>query len=113
MVYKCCCPEECADILKAIAEETRIKILRFLLNKEGCVNEIAKELNMKQYHVSRHLTVLKKAGLVRALREGKNVKYSINPEISARSGKDIVGSIDIGCCTISFRPLPEKKQNIS
>jgi ArsR family transcriptional regulator len=107
MILKCSRPEECAELLKAIAEENRIKILRLLLKGDNYVNNIAEELKMKQYHVSRHLTILKKAGLVQALREGKRVKYKINPFFRGYVNKDTAGSIDLGCCMISFRPLPE------
>ncbi len=104
MVLICSNPEECAEVLKAIAEENRIKILRFLLKKDSYVTDIAKELQMKQYHVSRHLMILKKAGLVQSIREGKKVKYKINPSVRSKD-KGLLGTIDIGCCMISFRSL--------
>ncbi len=105
-MQKCSNPHDCAEILKAIAEENRIKILRLLLRSDSYVSDIAEALNMKQYHVSRHLMILKKAGLVQAIREGKKIKYRISPEICKRDGKDIVGTIDIGCCSITFHPIP-------
>jgi len=105
MSEKCSGPSECAETLKAIAEESRIKILRLLLANEKSVTNIARELNMKQYHVSRHLVILKKAGLVQSTREGKSVKYTVNPSIHRYFDKNSVGTLDIGCCMVSFRKL--------
>ena len=110
MPEKCSGPSECAETLKAIAEESRIKILRLLLTEEKCVTNIAKELNMEQYHVSRHLFVLKKAGLVQSNREGKRVKYKINPSVRRYLDEDLIGTIDIGCCMISFRKLNSNRK---
>jgi len=107
MPVKCSGPNECAETLKAIAEESRIKILRLLLSEEKCVTEIAKELTMEHYHVSRHLVILKKAGLALSDREGKRVKYKINPSVRCYLDKDLVGTIDIGCCMISFKSLDQ------
>ena len=52
------------DILKALSDETRMRIFRMILNGDMCVCEIENSLNLTQSNASRHLTVLKKAGIL-------------------------------------------------
>lgn len=66
-----------ADVLKAMADPTRLKILHALYSDERCVSEILEEVGSSQANVSKHLTVLKRAGLVDSRREGTNVYYRI------------------------------------
>lgn len=67
------------EILKALSVETRIGIVwLFKKSKEAlCVCEIMDSLGESQYNVSRHLRVLKDAGLVRENKEGRWVSYSL------------------------------------
>lgn len=67
-----------ADLFKALAHPTRIKILELLRNGEKCVCEITPELNSIQPNVSRHLAVLRKEGLVQSRKEGLKVIYRIS-----------------------------------
>ncbi|ACM93512.1 transcriptional regulator, ArsR family [Nautilia profundicola AmH] len=71
------------DFLKAVSalkDETRIKILKFLLkHNELCVCELEASFNMLQSRLSRHLKILKDAGFLNSKRDGKKVLYSIKP----------------------------------
>jgi len=71
--------EPVIDKLKALAEETRLRIIRALaLVPEGlCVCEIEILLGKPQYAISRHLQTLRRAGLVTEHREGRNIIYSL------------------------------------
>lgn len=71
---------EIVDIFKAIAQETRLRIIRLLLEykEDLCVCELASVLNLPQYSISRHLNVLRKAGLVEGRRDGAWMYYSIS-----------------------------------
>ncbi len=69
-----------ADILKAIAHPTRIKILQQLQEGERCVCEIFPALNIEQPNVSRHLSILKKEGIVSSRKEGLKVIYRVNDQ---------------------------------
>jgi len=74
--------EEFVSSFKALSDKTRLKIMWLLskANSELCVCEIMDSLNESQYNVSRHLKVLKNAGLVREKKEGRWVFYSLaNP----------------------------------
>ncbi len=69
-----------ADVLKAMADPTRLKILHSLHNGERCVSAILENVGGSQANVSKHLSVLKRAGLVDCRREGLNVFYRIIDE---------------------------------
>ena len=64
-------------ILKALADETRLKIVEYLLDGEKCVCEIFPHVKRTQSTVSIQLSILKKAGIVESRREGKKVFYKI------------------------------------
>lgn len=63
---------------QAIADESRQKILILLDKKNLSVNELSEAAGLSQPNTSRHLSVLKNVGLVRADKNGNNVIYSIN-----------------------------------
>jgi len=67
--------EDIAVILKALAEETRLRLLRLLAGHELSVGELVEALRVPQSRISRHLAVLRRAGLVRDRREGNWVYY--------------------------------------
>ena len=66
---------------KAMADETRQKIMGILCCDWMCVNDVVGRLgNVTQPTVSHHLSVLRDADLVNTRREGKQVFYSLNQE---------------------------------
>ncbi len=69
-----------ADVCKAIAHPTRIEILQLLREGERCVCEIFPALKIEQPNVSRHLSVLKKAGILSSRKEGLKVIYMVNDQ---------------------------------
>jgi len=64
-------------ILKALSDETRLKILEFLLDGEKCVCEIFPHVERTQSTVSIQLSVLEKAGILNSRRDGKKIFYKI------------------------------------
>jgi DNA-binding transcriptional ArsR family regulator len=66
------------DPFNAVAEPKRRKILEALGSAERAVNEIVELLGWPQPMVSKHLAVLKKVGLVRERREGRQRLYRVN-----------------------------------
>ena len=68
------------DPFNAVAEPKRRKILEVMGQKELSVNEIIEMLGWPQPMVSKHLGVLKKVGLVRERREGRQRLYRVNVE---------------------------------
>lgn len=95
-------PRQCAEVLRALGDETRLRILESLLVEEKCVSDLVKEIRRGQPHVSHHLRILRAAGLVEGLREGKRICYRVKPKIQ-RALQDRQGqALDFGCCRISF-----------
>jgi ArsR family transcriptional regulator len=69
-------------ILKALSDETRLKILELLLDGEKCVCEIFPKVKRTQSTVSTQLGTLEKAGLIESRRQGKKIFYKIkNPVV--------------------------------
>ena len=68
----------CVDFCKALADETRQKILEMLREEELCVSDIVKAFDMSQPTISHHLHILKQFGLVTSRKEGKQVFYTID-----------------------------------
>ena len=67
-------------VFKALSDETRIRLLKLLQQRELCVCELMQTLNMTQSRVSRNLGILKDAGLVKDRRDGLWVHYSLNED---------------------------------
>ena len=90
----------CAGLLKVLADETRLSVLRQLMKRPKNVAEINASLGIEQTLLSHHLKVLREAGLVITQRNGKAVLYSLAPGVEdIRSGM----AINLGCCMISFK----------
>ena len=66
-----------AAIYHALSDPIRLEILDFLRDGEKCVCEIIPHLNIIQPVVSRHLKILKDAGIIRCRKEGTKRMYSI------------------------------------
>lgn len=67
-----------ADFLKAIAHPVRLKILeRLKSGKEASVGELVKALDVEQSSLSKHLSILKQAGIVGSRQEKVTVFYSV------------------------------------
>ena len=64
-------------IFKALSNETRLKIVKFLLNGEKCVCEIVPFTKRTQPTVSIQLAKLESLGIIESRREGKSVYYKI------------------------------------
>jgi ArsR family transcriptional regulator len=69
--------EKKAKILKALGQPTRLRIMEYLRDGERCVCEIFPAIGGQQSNVSRHLAVLKQAGLVSDRREGVSIFYRV------------------------------------
>jgi DNA-binding transcriptional ArsR family regulator len=68
------------DVLEVIAEPTRRRILDAVRVGERSVNELVAEVGMHQPGVSRHLKVLRDAGLVEVRRDAQRRLYRLRPE---------------------------------
>ena len=71
---------DCVEFCKALADETRQRILEMLLEREMCVSEIVEAFHISQPTVSHHLDVLRRFGLLTSCKHGKQVYYATNRE---------------------------------
>lgn len=69
-----------AEVFKIFGDNTRIRILWTLFDKELCVFDISETLRMSQSAISHQLRTLKQARLVKARRNGKNTFYSLDDD---------------------------------
>ena len=69
--------QEIINFFKALSDPTRLRILMLLQYGELCVCEIEEVLAMKQARISRHLNILRNAGLAEARYVGRWVFYSL------------------------------------
>ncbi len=69
---------EAVKLFKALADETRLRILNLLCRRELCVCQIVEVLGVGQSKASRHLAHLRHAGLVTDRREGLWMYYSLS-----------------------------------
>ncbi len=84
------------EFAKAIADETRQKIMAICCCELLSVNDIVAKIDVAQPTVSHHLKILKTAGLVRSERRGKQVLYTLHQERMAE-----------GCCQVAEDFAPE------
>jgi DNA-binding transcriptional ArsR family regulator len=76
---------ELANLAKAMGHPARVRILRLLAERAGCVcGDIVDEVGLAQSTVSQHLAVLKEAGLIRGEVAGPRVCYCLAPDMLRR-----------------------------
>ncbi len=91
----------CLTYFKALADETRVRLLNILMHHEMSVNEIVALMDMGQSRISRHLKVLTDSGLLECRRDGAWAFYSA------------VGNDDAGRFSDSIRPLFMSEQQLA
>jgi DNA-binding transcriptional ArsR family regulator len=69
--------EEAAELLKALSNPQRLRVMCLLIDGEKTVGEINAEVELSQSALSQHLAVLREGGLVQTRREAQNVFYSV------------------------------------
>ena len=75
---------ELVKVLKALADDNRVRILNLLRKRSMCVCELESVLNINQSNVSRHLLKLKEAEIIDFEKQGQFVFYKINALILER-----------------------------
>ncbi len=98
-------PFNCIEALRALGEENRLRLLRSLLDGERSVNELAELTGATQYNVSKHLRVLRNAGLVDVSKHGQQRFYGLAEACLARL-EDNRNVLDLGCCKFFFDRIP-------
>jgi ArsR family transcriptional regulator len=70
--------QELIKAAKALSDDTRLRILSILLERECCVCEVMQALEISQSRASRNLGILEDAGFLTARREGAWMLYSLS-----------------------------------
>ena len=71
-------------VMKALSDETRLRILKVLLERECCVYEVMQALDISQSRASRNLGILQDAGFLRTRRDGAWIVYSVDWQTANR-----------------------------
>ena len=97
---------DCTSILKALSDRTRLRLVKLLLGKDHSVNDLSDDLGISQYNTSKHLRVLKHAGIVEVRAVAQRREYFIAKPFRKRLQK--AGPVlDFGCCSFDFSKLPD------
>lgn len=89
---------DCVEKLKVLADETRLAVLKLLIDTPRYVGQMNAILGLEQSLLSHHLQVLRRTKFVVAKRDGKAVLYSLAPEVEVTADK----ALNLGCCVLSF-----------
>ena len=98
---------DCTSILKALSDRTRMRLVKALLaDEDESVNDLSERLDLSQYNVSKHLRILKHAGIVDVRAVAQRREYFIAKPFRKRLQKE--GAVlDFGCCSFDFSKLPD------
>jgi DNA-binding transcriptional ArsR family regulator len=96
--------QECAAVLKVLADKDRLRILQLLRQGPMTVTDIAEFLSLEIANVSHHLGVLRRNEMVLTERDGKNIYYELAPDMlqTQRGAKQ---HLNLGCCRLE---IPKK-----
>ena len=97
---------DCIAALKALGEESRLRILRLLFKERLSVNEITERLKLSQYNVSKHLRIMREAGLLESEKKGKLRLYGVSSRLKTQVAANN-NVLDLGCCTFRLDKLPK------
>ena len=75
------------SVLKALADDNRLKIIEMLLRGDLCVGALAHRLGISRAAVSQHLQVLSNAGLISGERRGHWIHYMVNKDALEQASK--------------------------
>jgi len=86
--------------INALADPIRFRIMRLLLKGAHCVNEIADRLRLQSYNTSKHLGVLRSAGLVETKVVGQKRRYAVVESLRAETTNR--NELDVGWGVFHF-----------
>lgn len=97
--------EDAVHFFQALGDETRLRLVSQLRTGERTVGELVTALGCPQPKVSRHLKVLREAGLVMDRRDGRNVTYALTTRLSwPLAAREWIERLDAGLVSIELHP---------
>ncbi len=97
---------DCLSAMRALGEPTRLRLVRQFIDGPKAVTELCECLHVTPYNVSKHLRVLKEAGLLEVEKNGQQRIYSLAEAFRAKLERNS-HTLDLGCCQFDFDKLPE------
>ncbi|MEN6378301.1 MAG: metalloregulator ArsR/SmtB family transcription factor [Methanofastidiosum sp.] len=85
------------EIFKALGDDTRLRIVKCLLNQEYCACDFTFDIQKDQTTISRHLKILVGAGILKSEKKGRNIIYSIK-DMDTKEMLIKFGIQGIPCC---------------
>jgi DNA-binding transcriptional ArsR family regulator len=98
---------DCVVALRALGEDTRVRIVGLLISEALGVGEISKRLGVSPYNVSKHLRILREAGLLEVEKNGRTRLYALLEAMRERAAED--GVLDLGCCRFQFEGVAPRR----
>lgn len=100
--------------LKAIADETRMKILSLLLKHNYCVRALARKLELSEGAVSQHLKVLRDAGFLTGEKRGYFMHYDVNRDVLHALALEMekLASVEREACTPEEGGCPSSEREL-
>jgi len=92
-------------LLKALSDDTRLRLIAQLLHSEQSVEELANRLDLSHYNASKHLRILREAGIIESHKQGRLVVSCIAKAFRRRVKNQV---LDLGCCRFEFAQFKEK-----
>ncbi|MCG8572165.1 MAG: metalloregulator ArsR/SmtB family transcription factor [Spirochaetes bacterium] len=99
-------------IFKALADDTRLRIIRLLIKNSFTVNEIIFVIGGRQSNISHHLKILLDAALVTNKKEGSQIYYKLNDQTFDQLYPELKRLISVNKETFSFYPEDKQRRNI-
>jgi len=105
--------ENTTIVLKAITEDTRLKIVKLLLKHNYCVGALARRLDLTEAAISQHLKVLREAGLLIGEKRGYFMHYDVDREQLRALAKEIevLAEIEREACKPEEENCMQEKRN--
>lgn len=95
--------DRCAEMLRALAEPLRLRIIDRLRAGPVSVGELSKHLEVEIVNASHHLSVLRKSGLVERERKGRFIVYRLPAGVFPSAAESpTIDHINLGCCRLEI-----------
>lgn len=92
-------PENLSKVFKALGHPTRLRVIDLLASGPWCVCEMVPELNVEQSNLSKHLSVLRREGLVSGEKVGLRIVYRLEHDALVdilAGGRRLLAELDSG-----------------
>ncbi len=93
--------QKCTPVLRALSDGTRWRIVQELMNGPCRVTELGIRLSVPQYGISKHIRVLRQAGIIKTDRQGKAVTCELLDSHREKGGHP-EKVLNFGCCRFDF-----------